>query len=509
MSLDIITFEKSFEERYDEYMSILGSRSFLPGSEVKNEWICYIQPMIPIGGWQAVWKISRLKCEEFDINFPTVVLVMDDISLPEVHMVPLIYLYPTKQQESDLLAITEIASCLDQFRLFYNNLWQPWDCEDENVDWVSTHLHARLRMFYDMQLGILPHGTGLHIRSLLQEAREIQYRMEELEDENSSNPDEEQKNKDNLLALIELQIRREQIKSEIEILENPDVRHLVVKKKTLDYEKKRKIRDFSTEFCFVWLGGTIDELIENLNKIKSHFHYSILIKTSPLLQEALDQAIPGDTIILCPGIHRVHSLSGQDTIGTLQGYMEPSASTIVSRENRSIFLDLNGGITFENLTIDAEIVKIAMACRGGLTTLKNCRILGKSSSQTGILVERGIFEAENCEFICFGIGIILQSGAEVSLINCKISCCNTGLKISEGAMLDLQKSNISECLEHGIQFETIEAVDDAVTRFDKIKLKETVLEKNKKGDVLVVQRLVHDSLYELEDPSSNYDVVQM
>jgi hypothetical protein len=31
-------------------------------------------------------------------------------------------------------------------RFFYIHLWRPWDCDDENQDWLSTHLEARLQL---------------------------------------------------------------------------------------------------------------------------------------------------------------------------------------------------------------------------------------------------------------------------------------------------------------------------------------------------------------------------
>lgn len=76
MSLDIITFEKSFQERLTEYTDILGGRAHLPVCGIQNEWYYYIENLLEPVGWQAVWKISRQKCDEFKIRFPTLVIVM-------------------------------------------------------------------------------------------------------------------------------------------------------------------------------------------------------------------------------------------------------------------------------------------------------------------------------------------------------------------------------------------------------------------------------------------------
>jgi hypothetical protein len=42
-------------------------------------------------------------------------------------------------------------------------------------------------------------------------------------------------------------------------------------------------------------------------------------RTCPLLQDALDQAIAGDIVILCPGTHRVCSTGGLEVGGSIMG----------------------------------------------------------------------------------------------------------------------------------------------------------------------------------------------
>jgi hypothetical protein len=74
-----------------------------------------------------------------------------------------------------------------------------------------------------MQSGALPHETGQHIRLLLEEAREIEHKMEVAKEE----ADTDEIDDTNALKIMELQIRREEIKREIEILENPKMRWVI------------------------------------------------------------------------------------------------------------------------------------------------------------------------------------------------------------------------------------------------------------------------------------------
>ncbi|XP_049773844.1 uncharacterized protein LOC126161797 isoform X2 [Schistocerca cancellata] len=166
MASDVYTFEKTLNERLIEYQTILCiDKECLPGPRIRSVWGSYLQLLIEGNGWSAIWKICRKTCEKYSIGFPTVVFVVvlgvdctelsavievnavqDDIHLPLYHRVPLIHLYPTKQQRKNCLKIEETAECLDQLRFFYNHLWRPWDDMNEycKSDWPATHLQQRI-----------------------------------------------------------------------------------------------------------------------------------------------------------------------------------------------------------------------------------------------------------------------------------------------------------------------------------------------------------------------------
>jgi hypothetical protein len=74
-----------------------------------------------------------------------------------------------------------------------------------------------------MKSGVVLHETGRHIRLLLEEAREIEHKIRVTKEE--ADADEVDENK--ALEMMELQIRRENIKTEIEILENPLIRWVI------------------------------------------------------------------------------------------------------------------------------------------------------------------------------------------------------------------------------------------------------------------------------------------
>jgi hypothetical protein len=114
----------------------------------------------------------------------------------------------------------------------------------------------------------------------------------------------------------------------------------------------------------------------------------------------------------------------------LSGFLEPSATTIMANGAGYVQLDWSSDATLENLTINAHSIQIAVFVRSGKLRLRNCRILGSSTNGTGILVQKGsCLEAQSCEFVYFGIGLVLDHGAQVSLEDCTITSCNTGIKV--------------------------------------------------------------------------------
>lgn len=303
--MEIYTFNKSIQERLVELTEILSSRGeVVPASQIQAEWSYHIELVIEPVGWQALWKVPRLVCEDFQIHYPTIVVVevehvdfselsalvkitavQDEIHLPEKYDVPLIELYPTHRQENTALDMIGTASCIDQLRFFYNYLWMPWDTDDDdNADWVSVHLEIRIRLFFDMKRGVVGKETSDVIRGLIREGREIQQKILRLEDTIS---EEEESHADivdggTACQLMKLHFRLQQIKREIEVLENPSMREILVKNRTStlssDRGKLKENKERSMEGHFVWLGGTLEEMKEAISKAQVSLPSGLVFK---------------------------------------------------------------------------------------------------------------------------------------------------------------------------------------------------------------------------------------
>lgn len=70
---EVFEFDKTKFERLLEVSSVLRPGELqIPTSSVRNEWANYVEVTIEPTGWQAVWRIPRLVCEDFSLIFPTV-----------------------------------------------------------------------------------------------------------------------------------------------------------------------------------------------------------------------------------------------------------------------------------------------------------------------------------------------------------------------------------------------------------------------------------------------------
>lgn len=302
--MEIYTFDKSLQERLVELTEILSSRGeIVPASQIQAEWSYHVDLVIEPVGWQALWKIPRLVCEDFEIHYPTIVVVeveqvdfadlsalvkitavQDEIHLPDKYDVPLVELYPTHKQENNALDMVGTASCIDQLRFFYNYLWMSWDIDDDdNTDWVSGHLEARIRLFFDMKRGIVSKETSDVIRSLMREGREVQQKISRLED-TISEGEEELQHVDGGTAcqLMKLHFRLQQIKREMEVLENPAMREILVQNRTSTLANDKIKRHESKEGCmeghFVWLGGSLEEMKNTIDKVQASLPAELYFK---------------------------------------------------------------------------------------------------------------------------------------------------------------------------------------------------------------------------------------
>ncbi|XP_057671655.1 protein nessun dorma [Diorhabda carinulata] len=528
----IITFDKSYQQRFIEFDEVLSDYNVVPSSQLKKQWGFFIDLTVDKIGWQAIWKIPRLKCEALNIPFPSVVLVLiltinteqlkalvrvlaiqGDINIPEKNWVPLTQLWPTEEQDKSIaIDLNQTANSMDMLRFFYLYLYMPWDREeDDSVDWKETHLESRLRFYYDLKNGKIPRAVAEHIHCLLTEARRLQNKRDLIEEQLSKEEDEVgDKNRDSFdkktKCLMEIHVRLLQIRPDIEIAENPLLRNVIIEKYShLDQISK----NVDAQIWLIFDEGTAEQHVKYLKEVESLYPKENL-KFSTNLAAKLETGNPKDIYVLNETNHKILTTGALEKGGTLRG-IGATDKVVITSNIEDVMLDFKGNeVNLVNLTIDAKTAQCAILVRQGKCVLKNCKIIGRGNSSIyqGIIVLKGArLELENCEITGFSTAIIGNSGSFLSVKNCDVHHSDAGFKIFDECEIKLEETLIRESMEFGFILETNKE-NNQIGDFGKLKDLPFVESSgvtgvnNGRGDVAILQK---PKLKPVEDLFSNPD----
>lgn len=411
--MDVFTFDKSVMERYEDCcMALKFSDSVVSASKIHSAWQYYFSLVLEPAGWQSLWRLTRPFCEELGIRYPTIVygtveqidfkeckaqfkveaVPDEDINLVmDIHYVNLEELWATRRQENDALNVEKTAEALDNYRFFLNNIWQPWDADDdETIDFVDTHFLSRAQLYCDRQNKRMARSTIAKLKLLINEARDISWKRNRLEGELEEEEEEEtvdvamveaQESKETR-ELLRLNIRMKQIKADFEVLENPKMRQV--------YESSQQV--LSGEGGQVGKGqnvivtkqGTVQEQLEYLTAIKGVLGKDENSVMRSSLQDALMKAQSSSDMIIIP--HSVQAINfplAMEDGGVMRALQDGDLQAIVASEFEEQHLFVCGNYQFESITLDCRNVDVGIAVKAGATVvLKNCVIIGEKQSST-------------------------------------------------------------------------------------------------------------------------------
>ncbi|XP_055921308.1 protein nessun dorma [Eupeodes corollae] len=493
--MEVYEFDKCLLNRLEESMDVLSWKDgVIPASRVRLEWSYYIELQIEPVGWQALWKIPRVICEELNLRYPTVVFGMveqvlfkelkaiivilavqdEDVHLPERQEVNLEDLWPTRIQENSELNIERTADCIDRLRFFYSHVWMPWDNDnDDDMNWVEKHLESRIRFCYDLKKKSMKRSMAAHIKTLLTEARYIQQRREYLEIGLSDDEELDQTlDKTQITDLMRLHLRLTIIRSEIEMLENPEMRKIYEEIKFDDDKSLKRALDEKLDkrkpiAYIVTDPFTFEKQMQFMLLAGKFVGEQKLIQMCPSLQDVLNICNASDDIYLPPGRHSIKFLEYLNDDGKIIGLNSSSvfAATdtnddevvIMSPDDDSILLIFDGDFTLTNITLDCRNIRSGILVKNGKVSLNNCKITGdgKSSTQQGIMCSGSsqIF-LQDCVLENFSNGIVACDSTAVTLSNCKINNCRIGIDVSSTSTLHFKQCKIANSKKCGIYFES-------------------------------------------------------
>ncbi|KAG5900727.1 hypothetical protein JTB14_038245 [Gonioctena quinquepunctata] len=530
---EIITFDKSFQQRLQEFNEIFSSYNVLPSSQLRKQWAFHLEVTADKIGWQAIWKIPRITCETLHIHFPSVVLVFvldidvndlkalvrvlavqDDICIPEKHRVPLIQLWPTSGQDKTIaLSLMQTAEMLDMMRFFYLYLYMPWDREDDDTqDWKEKHLESRLKFYYDLKNGTIPRSVAEHIHGLLTEARRLQNKRDVLETRFSEEDPETEFDKDNTdkkitRSLTDIHVRMLEIQTQVEILENPILRQVYIRRQNeLDQVEVKS----EPQIWLVFDQGTASDHISFLQKVANYYPTETL-KFSTSLSKMLETTNSGDIYVINESVHSIYTTGALEKGGVLRG-IGSNDKVIVTSTTEDVMLDFKEEtVVLENVTINTKAAQCGILVRKGRCILKKCRIVGNGNTSTyqGIIVLSGAqLELEHCEISGFSTGIVGNSNSKISLRNCDVHHVDNGIKVFDDCDVQMDTTLIRECMEAGFVIETTKS-EAVIGDFDVLKLIPSLKyanvtgTNNARGDVMILQK---QNLKSVEDLFSNPDL---
>ncbi|XP_050088743.1 protein nessun dorma isoform X1 [Anopheles aquasalis] len=498
--MEVYEFNKTLLTRLMETRNVLnGSGGNVRASEIRSEWISYIEVVVEPTGWQALWKASRAVCEKLSVKYPLLVLGTvdqvlfdelqasfiveaiqdDDVQLLEKELVvDLEELWPLREQNNPALNVTITADCIDKLRFFYQNLWMPWDGEEQDDHgWVENHLESRIRLCHDLKKKTMSWQLSSHVMSLLAEARYIQRKLKLWEDEEAEREELEAENEEKELNdasilenerscdLLKLNMRLAAIKNEMEILENPAMRPVFEK---VRFGNDKNITEQSRLAFIVTQIDTVENQLVYLERTKRLIDGETQVKLCESLQHALDHCSPDSAIYLPAGTRQnIKFLAYLNSGGSFRGvgdanFLEDheqavkSNPTIASKDDDSVLLTIDGDFTLENIHFDCSNVRTGVMVKEGNVLFRNCCFTGDPTSSTkqGVVVFGNCkLTFENCLIKEFSTGIYSNSDCTIRLVNTTIQKCVNGMEVLDQCMVHFETVTIRECQQYGVLLE--------------------------------------------------------
>lgn len=333
--MDKPMLNKSFEERSSEYLNIFSGFS-VSAPQLLQFWGNILQSSVDCFGWQGIWKMPFSDCEAMGFLYPTSALVFVDaidysklkasVRIIDIRTSScnysekfepkylcdayLIDLWPTDKQDNTLcMNIAECKSSIENVRFFFNNLWRSWDFEDDDkhVDWIKKHLEPRLRLYFDIEMKVIPRKMSFYYLTHLKEVKEKYMKLKTVycNINNCTGSEENYSLERSYMDLLcDLHTEITKLKSKLALFENPIMRQ---RRLQLEKNSQRNDKDKNSTRSPYWLvfdsEKSWEQYINFVNKVETFSEIGTTFNSATTLQQALDHAKENDTIFIGRGLH--------------------------------------------------------------------------------------------------------------------------------------------------------------------------------------------------------------
>ncbi|KAG8132819.1 hypothetical protein E2320_010638 [Naja naja] len=297
-------------------------------------------------------------------------------------------------------------------RFFYDFLWRDWD-DDENSETYAALMEERIKIWCDIQNGIIPAPIAHRFRRNLEKYKSmhlelIQYQSNIKEEPTAEEAVECWKKYYELIMLCGL----------LKIWEDLRLRaHGPLAPRIL---KRRKGHRQDGETVTYIVAKTVTA------EVAKELSSDTVVQQNENLNIALDRCYSGDNVLIFPGEYKAANLSMLTEDIIIKGIRvgKPEEIVIVSEPaNESFVVSRAKNVKFMNITL-----------------------LQQGTVDGIIVVESGHTVVENCILKCEGTGICVLVGASLTITNSEITGAQgAGVELYPGSVATLEDNKIHHC----------------------------------------------------------------
>ncbi|XP_047538165.1 protein nessun dorma [Vanessa atalanta] len=464
----VYTFSRSDNDILQELLRVFSSGR----GTAKEQWTLQAEVLVEPVGWDALWKLSKEFCKKFEVRFPCIACVTvtsvdfeelsaqvdvlsvqhEAVSLPEnIVDVPLTELWPTVKQREQCVNASSTAEFIDLMRFYYQNIWMPWDDQDDKVLLPNT-IEDRMNLWMELHNGSIPNCISRSITLLRNSAINAHEKLRELDsslcDGDIADEDDSLLPPNYISLCAEMNARLDGLMSKWTLYENPLIREQYLAKARSKWQKHKSKRNVVA----LWHGGNKADF-ENISK----FLYSQLTNDHTLsimvsAEEGL--SLEPEEVVICDKEYEIPEMPlSQISFCSFNG------ATLKATDMRSCLLMLSEDCRIRDLTLHCALVNTVIVMRSGTLHVKNCMLIDDSKSfqsdfAQGIVAMSGAdIVLEDCTFENFYSGIVVHKGAKVELRNCLIRKCGVGIQMYSGARVRLDGTALRDCAERCVRCE--------------------------------------------------------
>ncbi|CAI5782552.1 Beta_helix domain-containing protein [Podarcis lilfordi] len=478
-----------FYERFKTYQDYM--LADCKASEVQEFTASYLEKVLELSGWQAVWRTSvfEVLVEVVDVDYSALKAVVhlcdpflcetregdaftqeciQELLEVKAQKLPLRELWVVFDESGEF---DHTALAVEHVRFFYKHLWRSWDEEDDDdFDYFGRCVEPRLRLYYDIAEDRVPSALVADYHGLLSQCEELYRRFLVLRNSLASSDSDTEAENVSVVEGMKLYNRIEHLKQKLKLIENPLLRYVFGYQKHARLQA-RGVRPSGATITHIVSATMMSSLLQCLLRDKfspesCNEEMEIQFHSNPL--SAMNACYAGDRIVVCPGHYLVEgTLCIADSI-ELEGYGLPDDIVIEKRGKGDAFVECSAA--------DVKISSVKLV---------------QHDAVEGILsVHQGKTTLENCVLQCETTGVAVRTSAELLMKNSDLyGAKGAGVEIYPGSMCTLMGNGIHHCKE-GI---LIKDFLDENYDIPKITMVNNVIHNNEGYGVVLVKPTVKES----------------